>query len=243
MESKKIAVVTGAGVGIGRGIALALAKEGYGVVVSDLSEETAKKVAQEISQAGAEALASRCDVSSAADVRNLFALTKEKFGKVDVLVNNAGIYPFVSFQDMQENDWDKVMDVNMKGIFLCCKEALAAMPEGGRIINISSIASLVGFPGLVHYCASKGGVNGFSRALALELAPRKITVNVVAPGAIDTPGAKSTEETQQQITAQIPLKRMGEAEDIAAAVAFLASEKAGYITGQELVVDGGWVIQ
>lgn len=243
MENKKVAVVTGAGVGIGKGIALALAKEGYDVVASDIDQQSCAKTAAEAASAGAGSLAVKCDVSVKAEVESLFSQTKERFGKVDVLVNNAGIYPFVSFGDMQEEDWDKVMGVNMKGLFLCSQEALRYMPEGGRIINISSIASLVGFPGLVHYCASKGGVNAMSRALALELAPKKITVNVVAPGAIKTPGAQSSEQAQQQIVAGIPLKRMGEPEDIAGAVSFLASEKASYVTGQTIVVDGGWTIQ
>jgi len=243
MENKKTAVVTGAGVGIGRGIALALAEEGYNIVVADINQETCQKVADEVAGIGVKSLAARCDVSSSADVANLFEKTREAFGQVDVLVNNAGVYPFVSFENMGEADWDKVMSINLKSIFLCSKEAFGVMPEGGRIINISSIASLVGFSGLVHYCASKGGVNGMVRALALEMAPKKITVNVVAPGAIQTPGAQMAEETQKQTIAAIPLARIGLPEDIANAVVFLASEKSGYITGQVIVVDGGWTIQ
>lgn len=239
----KVAIVTGAGVGIGRGIALALAGEGYSVVVADINQENCQKVADELAKSGAESLAVKCDVSSSADVAELFAKTTEQFGRVDVLVNNAGIYPFVPFEKMQESDWDKVMDINLKSIFLCSKEASQIMPEGGRIINISSIASLMGFSGLVHYCASKGGVNGMVRALALELAPKKITVNAIAPGAIQTPGAQMTEESQKQTITMIPLKRIGQPEDIANAVVFLASEKSSYITGQVIVVDGGWMAQ
>jgi len=167
-----------------------------------------------------------------------------------VLVNNAGLYPFVPFEKMQESDWDKVMDVNLKGIYFCCREAIKTMPEGGRIISISSIASLIGFSGLTHYCASKGAINGMTRALALELALKKITVNAVAPGAIETPGSSQPDQPRtandavtQQTIAMIPLKRMGQPEDIANAVAFLASEKSSYITGQVLVVDGGWTVQ
>jgi 3-oxoacyl-[acyl-carrier protein] reductase len=192
----------------------------------------------------------KCDVSKAEDVARLFSDTVKEFGQVDVLVNNAGIYPFVSFEKMQESDWDKVMNVNLKSIFLCSKEAIKVMPEGGRIINVSSIASIQGFSGLVHYCASKGGVNGMVRALALEMAPKKITVNAVAPGMIETPGASQSDQprtaaeaVKQQTIAMIPLKRMGQPEDIANAVAFLASEKASYITGQVIVVDGGWTVQ
>lgn len=243
MENRKTAVVTGAGAGIGRGIALGLAKEGYDVVVSDINQESIRQVADEVSNLGVRSLAVQCDISDAGDVAELFVQAKKEFGRVDVLVNNAGIYPFVSFDKMQESDWDKVMDVNMKGVFLCSKEALDALPEGGRIINISSIAALQGFAGLVHYCASKGGVNGMVRALALELAPKKITVNAVAPGAIQTPGAQMSEENQKQVITTIPLSRVGQPEDIAHAVVFLASEKSSYITGQVIVVDGGWSIQ
>ena len=243
MQNGKTAVVTGAGVGIGRGIALEMAKTGYNVVVADLNGENAKQVTEEIVHLGAKSIAIKCDISKSEEVADLFTQTAKEFGRVDVLVNNAGIYPFTPFEQIQESDWDKVMNVNMKGVFFCTKEAIKTMPEGGRIINISSIASIQGFSGLVHYCASKGGVNGMIRALALELAPKKITVNVVAPGAIRTPGAQSGEEAEKQTVAVVPLKRMGEPEDIANAVVFLASEKSSYITGQVIVVDGGWTIQ
>lgn len=243
MDNKKTAIVTGAGVGIGRGIALAMAREGYNVVVADIDEENGKQVSGELAALGTKSLAVKCDVSNAADVERLFARAAEEFGKVDVLVNNAGIYPFVAFEKMQESDWDKVMDVNLKSIFLCSKEALKTMPEGGRIIDISSVASMMGFAGLVHYCATKGGVNGMVRALALEMAPKNITVNAVAPGAIQTPGAQMSEEVTNQTLTMIPLARMGQPEDIANAVVFLASEKSSYITGQVIVVDGGWTVR
>lgn len=250
MENQKTAIVTGAGLGIGRGIALALAKEGYNVVVSDINEENCQKVAEEVTEFGAKSLAVKCDVSNSTDVSEIFNQAVREFGQVDVLVNNAGIYPFIPFEKMEESDWDKVMDVNLKGVFFCCKEAFKMMPEGGRIVNISSIAGFVGFEGLVHYCASKGGVNGMIRALALEMAPKKITVNAVAPGAIDTPGASqpdqprtAAEETKKQTIAAIPLARMGMPEDIADAVVFLASDRASYITGQVIIVDGGWTLR
>ena len=243
MENKKTAVVTGAGVGIGKGIALALAQEGYNVVVADLNLENGQQVTDEINKMGVKALAIKCDVSDAAQVAELFNKTVQEFGKVDVLVNNAGIYPYAAFSEMQEADWDKVIMVNLKSVFLCCKEASKIMPEGGRMISISSIASLVGFPNLVHYCASKGAINGMTRALALEMAPKKITVNVVAPGAIETPGAKMDEAIKKQTISIIPLARMGQPADIANAVVFLASEKSDYITGQVIVVDGGWTLR
>lgn len=243
MESKKTAIVTGGAVGIGKGIAIALAQQGYNIVVADINEKNCKQAANEVSKLGVGVLPIKCDVSSAVEVKNLFSQTVQEFGRVDVLVNNAGIYPFVSFDQMTEADWDKVMDVNLKGVFFCTKEAAAILPEGGRIINISSIAAIQGFAGLVHYCTSKGGVNGMIRALALEMAPRKITVNGVAPGAIQTPGAQMPEENIKQTLAGVPMARMGQPEDIANAVVFLASEKSSYITGQIIVVDGGWTIQ
>lgn len=241
----KVAVVTGAGVGIGRGIALALAREGARVVVSDIHPETAESVAEEVRALGVEAIAVSGNVAVKSEVANVFAQTKEKFGGVDILVNNAGIYPFVSLEKMEESDWEKVMDVNLKGIYFCSKEALALMSEGGRIISISSIASVIGFEGLAHYCASKGGVNGFTRALALEAAPKGITVNAVAPGAIETPGASGamSEEATRQMLAGIPMGRKGKPEDIAGAVVYLASDGASYVTGQVIVVDGGWTVR
>lgn len=246
----KTAIVTGAAKGIGRGIALALAKEGANVIVSDIDQKESETVAEEIRKIGPKALAVQCDVSKKDEVEKLFSKTVEEFGQLDILVNNAGIYPFVPFSEMKEEDWDKVMNVNLKSIFLCSKEAAKILPESGRIVNISSIASFVGFEGLVHYCATKGAINAMVRSLALELAPKKITVNAVAPGAIDTPGASqpdqprtAAEETKKQTIAMIPLSRMGQPEDIANAVVFLASEKSDYITGQVIVVDGGWTLR
>lgn len=239
----KTAIVTGARRGIGKGIAIALAKEGCNVVISDIDEKDCEAVAEEVRKLGPKALAVQCDVTKKEEVENLFSKTVEEFGQLDILVNNAGIFPFVPFAEMKEEDWDKVMNVNLKSIFLCSKEAAKVLPEGGRIVNISSIASFVGFEGLVHYCATKGAINAMIRALALELAPKKITVNAVAPGAIDTPGASAPEEQKKQTIAMIPLARMGQPEDIANAVVFLASAKSDYITGQAIIVDGGWTLR
>jgi len=241
----KVAIVTGAGKGIGQGIALALAKEKCQVVVSDVDINSAKKVVADLKKMGVKALAVKCDVSKKSEVSKLFKQTLKEFGQLDILVNNAGIFPFVSFAKITEADWDKVLDVNLKSVFLCSQEAAKVLPVGGRIINISSIASFVGFEGLVHYCASKGGINGLIRPLALELAPKGITVNAVAPGAIETPGASksSTSDSIKQTIAIIPLARMGQPADIANAVVFLASPGASYITGQVIVVDGGWTLR
>lgn len=243
--SGKIALVTGAKQGIGRGIALALARSGAKVVIADLDLEDGQKVAAEIKAAGGQALAVKGDVSRQEEVAAMFAAAQAEFGPVDVLVNNAGIFPFVAFDKMTEADWDKVIAVNLKSLFFCCQEALKTMPDGGRIINISSIASLVGFSGLTHYCASKGAANAFIRALALEVAPRQITVNNVAPGAIDTPGATGAQDeaAKKQTAAAVPLGRYGQPDDIAQAVCYLASTGASYVTGQTIVVDGGWTLR
>ncbi len=239
----KVAIVTGAGQGIGRGIAEALAKEKCSVVVADLNIKNCKAVAAELEKYNVKSLAIKCDVSKKVEVQNLFKQTISKFGKVDILVNNAGIFPFVAFEKMTEGDWDKVINVNLKSIFFTCSQAAKVLPAGGRIVNISSIAAFVGFAGLTHYCASKGAITGMIRALALEMAPKQITVNAVAPGAIETPGAAQPDEMKKQTVSTIPLARMGNPEDIANAVVFLASEKASYITGQTIIVDGGWTLK
>lgn len=245
MLKDKVVIVTGAGKGIGKGIALALAREGCSVVVSDINQEDCFKVVSEIEAIGSKAIAIKCDVSQKGETDNLIAEAIEKFGKLDILVNNAGVYPYKSFMEMNENDWDRVIDINLKGVFLCSQAAAKQMKEGGKIVNISSIAAFVGFPNLVHYCASKGGINGMTRALALELASLKINVNNIAPGAIETPGASQgmSEEARKQTISVIPWGRMGEPEDIAGAVVFLSSDSADYITGQTIVVDGGYILK
>jgi len=241
----KVAIVTGARRGIGYGIVIALAKEGCNIVVSDINKEDCAKVVEEIEGMGVKGLAVKCDVSKKEEVDNLVAKTIEKFGQLDILVNNAGIFPFVPFLNMIEKDWDKVLDVNLKSVFLCSQAAVKIMKPGSKIINISSIAAFIGFSSLVHYCASKSGINGVTRALALELAPQKINVNAVAPGAIDTPGANETsnDDVKKQTISAIPLARMGLPKDIANAVVFLASEGSNYITGQIIIVDGGWTLR
>lgn len=241
----KVAIITGAKQGIGLGIALAFAKEGCNVVVSDIAQADCEKTVKKLQKFGVKTLAIACDVSKKTEVDNLINETVKRFGKLDILVNNAGIFPFVPFAQMTEADWDKVLDVNLKSIFLCSQAAVKEMKSGGKIVNISSIASLIGFEGLVHYCASKGGVNGMIRALALELADKKINVNAVAPGAIETPGMTKTltDEAKKGMIATIPWKKMGTPDDIAQATVFLASDKSNYITGQVLVVDGGWTLR
>lgn len=232
MLNDKIAIVTGAAKGIGLGVAKKLAEDGAKVIAFDLEATE-----------GFESII--CDISSHEAIEKAVAEVKEKHGRVDILVNNAGIYPFKNFAEMTEADWDKVLDVNLKGTFMLTQAVTKVMPDGGKIVNISSVASLIGFEGLTHYCASKGGMNGWTRALALELAPRKINVNVVAPGAIETPGLNAglDDASKKGFLALIPWQRMGKPEDIANATAFLASAGADYITGQVLAVDGGWTLR
>ena len=240
----KVAVVTGGAMGIGLGIVERLAKSGAKVLIADMNEEKAKEGADRLSGEGFEVKSIKVDVSSKADVDKMIAMAVSELGGLDILVNNAGIYPFKPFMELTEEDWDKVMAVNLKGMFLCTQAAAGKMSEGGKIVDISSVAAVIGFSGLAHYCASKGGIVASVRAIALELAPKKINVNAIAPGAIDTPGASGgTEETKKQTISMIPWARMGVPEDIANLATFLASSKADYITGQTIIVDGGWTLR
>jgi 3-oxoacyl-[acyl-carrier protein] reductase len=243
----KVAIVTGAAQGIGRGIALALSKEGAKVVVGDIIDKIAD-VAREMESLGSEALAVKANVANGKETEEMAKSVIRKFGRIDILVNNAGIYPYRSLIDMREDEWDRVVGINLKGVFNCTKAVLPTMVEqkSGNIINICSIAgAVVGFANLVHYSASKGGVLGFTRAAALELAQYGIRVNAIAPGGIETPGTKvgADEEALKQFAQTIPLKRMGQPADIANLAVFLASDDSSYITGQLLVADGGFTIQ
>jgi NAD(P)-dependent dehydrogenase (short-subunit alcohol dehydrogenase family) len=242
----KVAIVTGAGQGIGRGIALQLAAEGAKVVVSDITD-MAEDLAKEIRQRKQEAFAVKTDVTSVQQAQAMVKAALDRYGRLDILVNNAGIYPQKSLNEMEEKDWDRVMAVNLKGLFNCTKAALPSLQkQGGSIVNISSIAgAVIGFQSLSHYSASKAGVLGFTRAAALELAPHKIRVNAVAPGAIETPTTQQsmTPKLRQQTEQAIPLKRLGQPEDIAKLVLFLVSEDSSYITGQLIIIDGGWTLQ
>ena len=229
----KVAIVTGGSMGIGKGIADALARHGAVVAICCRKQVKSKHYCVE------------CDVSNFKQVQDFVGKTVKKYGRVDILVNNAGVYPFTSLKDMTEQQWDQVMDINLKGVFNCTKAVLPFMTrqKHGKIVSIASIAGVtVGFPGLVHYCASKAGIAGFTKAAALELAPFKINVNAVAPGAILTPGVKQglDSKAMEHMIQQIPEKRMGKPVDIAETVAFLASEKPSYITGPTIAVEGGW---
>lgn len=242
----KVAIVTGAGQGIGREIALSLAKNGAKVVLIDISDKILE-VLKEVEKLEREGLAVKCDVSNVNEVEKAVKEVLGKFGRVDILVNNAGIYPFKPLTEMTEKDWDKVLNVNLKGTFLLTRAVLPKMIEqrNGKIINIASIAgSVVGYPNLTHYSASKGGMVGFTRAVALEVAQHGINVNAVSPGPILTPGTEVLgKEMYEEIRRSIPLGRWGLPEDVANLVVFLASDESSFITGQNIVIDGGLTVQ
>jgi len=242
MPKDKVAVITGASRGIGRSIALALAAEGARIVAFDLDMAETEKVAGEIRALGVEALAVQGNGTVAADTERMIDAAMEKFGRVDILVNNAGITRDGLLMRMKDEDWDAVLGVNLKGAFLCSRAASKVMAKQryGRIINIASVVGQMGNAGQANYCASKAGLMGLTKSNARELAKRNVTVNAVAPGFIATAMTDALpEKTRQELAAQIPLERLGSADDIANAVLFLAAERSGYITGQVLGVNGG----
>jgi 3-oxoacyl-[acyl-carrier protein] reductase len=239
--SGKVAVVTGASRGIGRQTALTLAGAGASVVLTSRGD-AAEAVAGEIAAAGGQAVAVAADVADAAAVHRVIETTLERFGRLDVLVNNAGITRDQLLLRMKREDWDAVVATNLTGTFLCTQAVLKTMlkQRSGRIVSISSVVGQSGNPGQTNYAATKAGIIGFSKALAREVASRSITVNVVAPGLIDTDMTRDiSSDAQANWASSIPLGRLGTPEDVAAAVCFLASDAAGYITGQVLAVNGG----
>ncbi len=239
--SNKIAIVTGSGQGIGKAIAIRLAEAGAAVVVNSRSE-SANAVAAEINGTGRKSTAILGDVSSAADVTRLFDQTLAVYGKIDILVNNAGITRDNLLMRMSDEDWDSVLNINLKSVFLCTRAAMRPMlkQRSGRIINISSIVGIIGNPGQANYVSAKAGIIGFTRSIAKEVGSRGITVNAIAPGFIETEMTKNLPEKQRlELANRIPLGCFGTPRDVAEAAAFLASDEARYITGQVLSVDGG----
>lgn len=238
--SNRVAIVTGGARGIGRAIALKLAERGASAVVSDIAE--AGSVAEEIKALGRQGLAVTADVSVPADVTRLVDATISAYGRVDILVNNAGITRDQLLLRMSDEDWDKVLSVDLKSVFLCTRAVLRHMikQRWGRIISIASIVGIVGNAGQANYAAAKAGIIGFTRSVAREVASRGITANAIAPGFIDTAMTQKLDKTQrEELKKRIPLGYFATPQDVAEAVAFLASEEARYITGQVLNVDGG----
>ncbi|UAL49136.1 3-oxoacyl-[acyl-carrier-protein] reductase [Sutcliffiella horikoshii] len=246
MLKGKTAVVTGASRGIGRAVALELAEQGANVVVNySGSEAKAYEVVEAIKEMGSEAIAVRCNVGNMEDVQAMMKEALTQFGTIDILVNNAGITRDNLLMRMKEDEWDDVININLKGVFNATKAVTRQMMKqrSGRIINIASIVGVMGNAGQANYVAAKAGVIGLTKSTARELASRHITVNAIAPGFITTDMTdKLTEDVKTEMLKQIPLARFGEAKDIASVVSFLASEKSAYITGQTLHVDGGMVM-
>ncbi len=252
----KIAIVTGVSRGIGKGIAKVLAREGAVVILVARSDKV-YEAAKEIEAAGYGAVALKANVANFSEVNEVVKKVLEQFGRIDILVNNAGIYPSMLLVDMTEDFWDKVLATNLKGVFNCTKVVLPSMMKqrSGKIVNISSVTGpMVSSPGMTAYSASKGGVSGFTRALALEVAEYDINVNAICPGYVDTPGMregmerrglspKEVQERIERISRSVPLGRLGKTEEVGDLVLFLASDESKYITGIEIVFDGGNIIQ
>ena len=240
--SGKVALVTGAAQGIGKAIAMLLARNGADVVVSDINLEKAQETANEIEGMGRRSFAIKVNVADLKDVERMGEAIVEQFGRIDILVNNAGITRDRLILRMTEEDWDAVLDVNLKGTFNCTKAAIRYMSKqkSGKIVSIASVSGEMGNPGQANYAASKAGVIGFTKTIAREFAGRGINVNAIAPGYIQTPMTDAVpEKTKEELKRMIPMERLGKPEDVAQAVLFLVSENSSYITGQVLNVNGG----
>lgn len=243
MELKaKVALITGAAQGIGKAVTLVLARHGADVVVADVNIEKAQETAREVEALGRAAMAVRVDVTHLEDVEKMVEAAVQRFGKIDILVNNAGIARDKLILRMTEEDWDTVLNVNLKGTFNCTKAVIKYMSKqrSGKIVNIASVVGMMGNPGQANYSASKAGVIGLTKTVAREFAARGINVNAIAPGYIQTPMTEVLpEKAKEELKRLIPMKRLGQPEDVAHAVLFLVSEVSSYITGNILNVNGG----
>lgn len=238
----QIAIITGGARGIGKAIAEALAKKGANLIIADVSHEAAEETAAELGRLNVETMPVKLDVSKAEEVSSVFAEIAKKYGKIDILVNNAGITRDNLIMRMKEEDWDAVLDINLKGVFLCTKEAIKIMVKGkyGRIVNIASVVAFMGNPGQANYSASKAGIVGLTKTTAKEYASRSVTANAVAPGFITTAMTDALpENVKDEMKKAIALGRFGTVEDVANAVVFLTLPESGYITGQVIHVNGG----
>jgi len=245
--SGKVALITGSARGIGKAIALELANHGANIVINDiLTENEINKTLEEVKQSTNKAIGIRADITKLDEVESMVKEIINKFGKVDILINNAGITRDSLLIRMKEEEWDAVININLKGTFNCSKTVAKYMmrqKKGGKIVNISSVIGLIGNVGQTNYAASKAGIIGLTKSMAKELALRNINVNAIAPGFIETDMTKKLpEKVRQDLQQQIPLKRLGIVEDVAKAVYFLVSDAANYITGQVINVDGGMVM-
>ena len=243
----RVAFVTGAGGGLGEGICTSLAAAGAAVACADIELERAEAIASRIEEQGGRSLALEVDVADSASVETAAQRTVAELGGVDVLVNNAAIYPRRAWTEITEEEWDRVLAVNLKGYFLCARACHASMKERGhgRIVNVSSVTFLIGFDMLLDYVSSKGGIVGFTRALAHEVGPDGIGVNAIAPGAFPTDAEKihpDAEGYNQWVLDQQCLKRRGTPQDIGNLVLFLASDASSFVTGQTVAIDGGWAM-
>jgi 3-oxoacyl-[acyl-carrier protein] reductase len=242
-----VAIVTGGGGGLGEGICYALAAGGAAVAAVDVAREDAERVAEEVSSNGARCVAIESDVSDRRSVEAMTERVVAELGGVDILVNNAAIYPLRPWTEIEEEEWERVMAVNLKGYFLCARTAFPYMRDRGhgRIVNVASITFFIGWSGFLDYVSSKGAVIGFTRTLAREVGPDGVTVNAISPGAFPTAAERvhpDQEALNRRILEQQCLKRRGKPEDVGNLVAFLASDAASFITGQTIMIDGGWAM-